>query len=73
MDSHERGAIAARIAAIDDALEKIPKGIAARVSVDRWRNLLEEKEQLEIMLAANVRKRQATPGSALNTKHPMPA
>ena len=73
MDSHERSAIATRIAAIDDALEKIPKGIAARVSVDRWRNLLEEKEQLEIALAANVRKRRAPSGGTLNTKHPMPA
>jgi hypothetical protein len=73
MDSHERAAVTMRLAEIDEALARIPKGIAARVSVDRWRSLLEEKEQLEIMLVANVRKRRASPGSTLNTKHPMPA
>jgi hypothetical protein len=63
MDSHEHAAVKARLAKIDEALEKIPKCIAARVSVDQGRCLLEEKEQLEITLAANVRNRRAAPAT----------
>jgi hypothetical protein len=50
MDSHERSAATARVAAIDQAIEKLPTGIPDPAIIERWRKLLEEKEQLETML-----------------------
>jgi uncharacterized protein with HEPN domain len=50
LDPHERAAVVARLAVIGEAIERLPKGYPDALNVQRWRKLLEEKEQLELRI-----------------------
>jgi hypothetical protein len=55
MDAHERAAVERRLSEVNFSLEAVPKGVPRPNVLNRWHDLLEEKEHLEDMLSGSPR------------------